>query len=80
MSENRAIPEAAVEAAARGIFAIRDDAYDMDEWEDLDSTDRELFTCQARAALEAAAPHIYRTAWNDGYTAAVAVQNFRDTL
>ena len=74
------IPEAAVEAAARGIFAIRDDAYDMDDWEDLDSTDRELYECQARAAIEAAAPHMLREAeartqaaiddsWRDGYKA-----------
>ena len=43
-----------LEAAAKAAFSIRDDAYDLDEWEDLDSTERELFYCQARAALAAA--------------------------
>ena len=33
-----------------------------------------------RIILEAAAPHIHRTAWNDGFTAARAMQEFRDSL
>jgi hypothetical protein len=45
-----------VKEAAQAIFNIRDDAYDMDEWDDLDSTDREMFECQASAALESANP------------------------
>lgn len=54
------ITDAAVEAGARGAFEVRDDPYDDDEWEDLDSTDRELYECQSRAALSAALPHIRR--------------------
>lgn len=47
------IPAEAVEAAARAMFDTRDDPYDMDEWEDIDSTEREPYLCQARVALEA---------------------------
>lgn len=43
----------AIERAAKAIFDIRDDPYDVDEWEDLDSTDRELYLCQARAVVAA---------------------------
>lgn len=59
------IPEEAVEAGARAAFEIRDDPYDDDEWEDLDSTDRELYECQSRAALAAALPHLHRD-WLEG--------------
>lgn len=71
------IPAAAVEAAAKGIFDVRDDPYDLDEWGDLDATAREPYVCHARAALEAAAPHIredkrgdgdYRPGWDDRKT------------
>lgn len=54
------IPEEAVEAGARGAFDVRDDPYDDDEWEDLDSTDRELYECQSRAVQSAAYPHLRR--------------------
>lgn len=47
--------EQAIEAAAKAMFDTRDDPYDMDEWDDIDSTEREPYLCQARAALEAAA-------------------------
>jgi hypothetical protein len=60
------IPEAAVEAAT---IAVQQETYGAD-WS------RRI----AKIALAAAAPHIYRTAWNAGYTAAVAVQDFRSTL
>lgn len=43
-----------IEAAAKAIFDVRDDEFDMDEWEDLDTTEREQPACQARAALAAA--------------------------
>lgn len=56
--EVQVIPAEAVEAAAKGIFDVRDDPYDLDEWEDLDSTAREPYVCNARAALEAAAPYM----------------------
>jgi len=46
--------EEQIERAAKGIFDIRDDQYDDREWEELDSADRELYICQARAALTAA--------------------------
>ena len=52
------IPEAAVSAVAIAVFETRDDPYDTNEWEDLDSTERERWECYARAALEAAAPII----------------------
>lgn len=42
------------DAAAKAIFDVRDDAYDLEEWEDLDSTEKEPYLCQARAALSAA--------------------------
>ena len=53
------IPEQAVDAGARGAFDVRDDPYD-DEWEDLDSADRELYECQSRAVQSAAYPHMRR--------------------
>lgn len=62
------IPEAAVEAGARAAFDVRDDPYDDDEWEDLDSTDRELYECQSRAVLTAALPHLHRD-WLEGLIA-----------
>ncbi|MGQ3382959.1 hypothetical protein [Glutamicibacter sp. TV12E] len=43
----------AVEAAAKAIFDVRDDEFDLDEWEDLDATRRERYECDARAALSA---------------------------
>lgn len=43
-----------IEAAALAIFEIRDDAYDLDEWEDLTAVDRERYVCDARAALRSA--------------------------
>ena len=62
------IPEEAVEAGARGAFDVRDDPYDDDEWEDLDSTDRELYECQSRAVQSAAYPHLRRD-WLEGLIA-----------
>lgn len=45
-------PEA-VEAAAKATFDVRDDEFDLDEWEDLDATERERYECDARAAVSA---------------------------
>lgn len=45
------------ESAAKAIFDIRDDAFDDDEWEEIGSTDRELYECQSQAALAAADAH-----------------------
>ena len=42
-----------VDRAAKEAFEIRDDPYDDDEWDDLDSSDKELYECQARAVLGA---------------------------
>lgn len=39
--------------AAKEAFEIRDDPYDDDEWDDLGSSDKELYECQARAVLGA---------------------------
>jgi len=42
------------DAVAKALFEIRDDPYDTEKWEEIDSSERELFDCQARAALAAA--------------------------
>lgn len=47
------IDPAAFDAAAKAIFDVRDDQFDLDEWEDLDATQRERYECDARAALSA---------------------------
>lgn len=39
------------ERIARAIFDVRDDEFDMDEWDDLDSSERERYLCDADAAL-----------------------------
>ena len=59
------IPEAAVEAAYG---------------EMPDGAGRYIDQSDIRLMLEAAAPHLHRTAWNDGFTAARAMQEFRDSL
>lgn len=46
--------DAQVEAAARAIYEARDDEFDMRDWDDLDSQQRERYVCDARAALRAA--------------------------
>ena len=40
-----------IEDAAKAIFDVRDDEFDLDEWEDIDSTEHERYQCDARAAL-----------------------------
>ncbi len=40
-----------IEDAAKAIFDVRDDEFDLDEWEDIDSTEHERYQCAARAAL-----------------------------
>ena len=72
------IPEAAVEAAARWL-------HDHDCRSALHSgfpADIECYDWldEARELLGAAGPHIHRTAWNEGFTAARAMQEFRDSL
>ena len=47
-----------IEAGARAIFNVRDDEFDMDEWEDLGATERERYECDARAAYAAFHPTI----------------------
>lgn len=75
------IPVEAVEAAAKGIFDVRDDPYDLDEWEDLDSTAREPYVCNARAALEAAAPYMLsQRETKDDELAAEYRRGYRDGL
>lgn len=46
-------PDEMTKRVAKALFEIRDDPYNDDEWEDLTSVDRELYECQARAALRA---------------------------
>lgn len=43
--------EKLIEEAAKSIYGTRDDAYDMDVWEQLDSVQQERYVCDARAAL-----------------------------
>ncbi|MDN6271913.1 MAG: hypothetical protein L0J23_04440 [Bifidobacterium crudilactis] len=46
-----------LDVAARAAFDSRDDAYDLDEWEDADSDDRERYQCYVRPAFSAVAKH-----------------------
>ena len=55
MSIDRA---ALIEAAAKALFNVRDDPYDMDEWEDADAVKRESYVCGAAVAVDAALPLI----------------------
>jgi hypothetical protein len=47
--------EAEIEEAAHAAFDTRDDAYDLEDWEDADSDDRERYECYVRPAFEAVA-------------------------
>ncbi len=40
-----------IEDAAKAIFDVRDDEFDLDEWEDIYPTERERYQCDARAIL-----------------------------
>lgn len=46
-----------LDVAARAAFDSRDDAYDLEEWEDADSDDRERYQCYVRPAFSAVAEH-----------------------
>jgi len=46
----------ALEAAAKAIFDVRDDEFDLEDWDDLGATERERYECDARAALSAYLP------------------------
>lgn len=50
---NQPLNPDALEAGAKAIFDVRDDEFDLDEWEDLDSTERERYKCDARACIPA---------------------------
>lgn len=43
--------EKRIEEAAKAIYETRDDAYDLDAWEQLDRTQQERYVCDARTAL-----------------------------
>lgn len=43
--------EKLIEEAAKAIYGTRDDAYDLDEWGQLDRVQQERYICDARAAL-----------------------------
>ena len=61
--------DALKERIARALFEVRDDAYDLDEWEDLDSTDRERWMCDAAAVLPLVAVEARKAkaeAWDEG--------------
>jgi hypothetical protein len=76
MSDNKnVISDAAVAAAARAVYALRPATYYLDDsvvmWDQLGDSgsgqrrkDRQL--AEARAALEAAAPHMLADAWAEG--------------
>ena len=55
------IPEAAVEAATRAFFGT----LALSEWDDLGPLTQEAYRAKARAALEAAVPHLRATALRD---------------
>ena len=46
---------AELDVAAHAAFDTRDDAYDLEDWEDADSDDRERYECYVRPAFEAVA-------------------------
>jgi hypothetical protein len=60
---NQVIPEEAVEAAAKAIFAQQ---YDPDEWTSAVTGTRDRCKRDARVALEAAAPRLMSAAWEEG--------------
>jgi len=57
------IPEAAIEAAARGMHAA---AHPPERW-DSRPDHQQIYRARARAALEAASPHMGRYAYDMGY-------------
>ena len=60
------IPDAAVEAAARGMLANSNWG---DRWDDLSDLHKGWWRAQATFALEAAAPHMLADAWEAGWKA-----------
>jgi len=60
------IPEEAVEAAARAILAAGNH---VGGWDNLPTFMQDQLVRDARAALEAAAPHMLEEAWEEGYDA-----------
>jgi len=73
---NQVIPDAAVEAAARCHYEAELGV----NWDGVRPSVKRGYLDDARRMLEAAAPHMHRAAWNEGFTAARAMQEFRDTL
>jgi hypothetical protein len=64
MSEDKnMISDEAVEAAAMAFFGT----LALSKWEDLGSLTRAAYRSKARAALEAAAPHMLAEAWDEGH-------------
>ncbi|GAA6124198.1 hypothetical protein BPY_23060 [Bifidobacterium psychraerophilum] len=51
------LTDAELDVAAHAAFDSRDDAYDLEEWEDADSDDRERYQCYVRPAFSAVAEH-----------------------
>ena len=75
------IPAEAVEAAAKASWEkSNSDPWISGDADDLRWADRRAYLDDAKVMLEAAAPHMHRAAWNEGFTAARAMQEFRDTL
>jgi hypothetical protein len=80
---NQVIPDAAVEAAARcmALATIHGRFWSSYEWDSGVMSDRhkEPFRTAARAALEAAAPHLIqiakRDAWDEGWQKAHATED-----
>jgi len=72
------IPEAAVEAAARAIHAMWM-APDGIGWEG-DPDAQEAYLDEARAAIEAAAPHMLNLAKREAWDANVEIQRLRAEL
>jgi len=63
MSDNPAVPDAAVEAAARGMLTNSNWG---DRWDDLSDLHKGWWRAQATSALEAAAPHMAGYKWPVG--------------
>lgn len=64
--EEEVIHEAAVEAAAKGIYRYQTGGMD---WDSRSDVLKQTVRGNARAALEAAAPHMLAGAWEQGFRA-----------
>ena len=73
---------AAIEAVANAISECSGMRFDgfWSRIEDLEPEDRDYALMEARAAIEAAAPHLKAEAWREGYRAGVADERTSSTV